>query len=871
MTSETISAFVASRFDAAFYRAMNPDVAAAGVDPLAHYLAHGWREGRAPMPLFDPAHYLAANPDVARAGVEPLGHFLAHGWREGRAPHALFDPDYYLERNPDLRAAGVDPTAHFARHGWREGRDVHPLFDRSFYLQTNPDVARAGVDPLQHFLRHGWREGRDPDPAFDLDFYAFAHPDVAAAGWNPLLHYVRHGQAEGRAFAPGQLGDDGRVLGWTGDDVLAGDAGANRVEGGPGNDTLTGGGGPDLLIGGPGADRFVVAPPPAGTGIRSDRDAILDFSISQGDKIVFREADVARITLRHDIFQDFLQGRTGERIPLDFGAEVLTFETADGREARVEMPFAIGGLSTRYDDAFRGRGAEGRADFLRTVGVLVEEDIDPVVRFVETPFGFNIGETGVFDVDLTADGSLALWSFGLNLSAPASDWVEGERGYAFLRAAGADLADLDPQDRQILVSRDADGRPLGGVRQAALSDDGATVAFVRSAGGAHALFVEGPDAMGFRSVREVDLSRFSGSTPLVQDLEMSGDGRFLLLRTTNPLEGAELASGRFTGYLYRYDIAADRFEAVSEVDGAHSGIMRYSESHWRPFTHTELFDADISADGRYVVYATDRSDRFDHLPEGADFVDRRGEQLLYRNPDTDETFIVVLGADVWLKDMETGAQTNLSDGFNSTEAQAPHDFWMDAGQPTISADGRVVAFTSNGYAGADWRGNSDAVNDVFAVEIEDMAITALHHVSAPASGPLPIHNDAPSPIRSLTPGESFSPVVSPDGGSVAFVTMGGRSLTGVGEDGVPRLLVRDLATGAFREAPDFFHPVIRPERPDDPPDGGFGIDLALRDARIDLSEGGERVAYRRFNDSDIVNERIDLPVVAAPVEPELLI
>ncbi len=38
-------------FDANWYALANRDVAAAGVDPLAHYMTHGWREGRMPSPL----------------------------------------------------------------------------------------------------------------------------------------------------------------------------------------------------------------------------------------------------------------------------------------------------------------------------------------------------------------------------------------------------------------------------------------------------------------------------------------------------------------------------------------------------------------------------------------------------------------------------------------------------------------------------------------------------------------------------------------------------------------------------------------------------------------------------------------------------
>src|SRR5689334_21097534 len=48
---------VAELFDAAHYRAQNPDVVAAGADPLAHFLAYGWREGRDPRPDFSLTDY----------------------------------------------------------------------------------------------------------------------------------------------------------------------------------------------------------------------------------------------------------------------------------------------------------------------------------------------------------------------------------------------------------------------------------------------------------------------------------------------------------------------------------------------------------------------------------------------------------------------------------------------------------------------------------------------------------------------------------------------------------------------------------------------------------------------------------------------
>ena len=41
-----------------------------------------------PTPSFDTVFYLRSNPDVAAASLNPLVHFVLHGRREGRLPHA---------------------------------------------------------------------------------------------------------------------------------------------------------------------------------------------------------------------------------------------------------------------------------------------------------------------------------------------------------------------------------------------------------------------------------------------------------------------------------------------------------------------------------------------------------------------------------------------------------------------------------------------------------------------------------------------------------------------------------------------------------------------------------------------------------------
>lgn len=74
----------AAEFDVRYYLALNPDVAAAGVDPLDHFLSSGWKEGRDPNAQFSVQDYLESYLDVARSGENPFLHYLTRGRAEGR-------------------------------------------------------------------------------------------------------------------------------------------------------------------------------------------------------------------------------------------------------------------------------------------------------------------------------------------------------------------------------------------------------------------------------------------------------------------------------------------------------------------------------------------------------------------------------------------------------------------------------------------------------------------------------------------------------------------------------------------------------------------------------------------------------------------
>jgi len=76
-------------FDPDWYLARYPDIAAAGVDPLVHYVKVGIGEGRLPGPRFDTLWYLGECPEAAAPGTIPILHYLRQGRGLGRTPTAL--------------------------------------------------------------------------------------------------------------------------------------------------------------------------------------------------------------------------------------------------------------------------------------------------------------------------------------------------------------------------------------------------------------------------------------------------------------------------------------------------------------------------------------------------------------------------------------------------------------------------------------------------------------------------------------------------------------------------------------------------------------------------------------------------------------
>ena len=99
--------------------------------------------------LFNTQYYQAAYPDVIAAGLDPLQHYLIQGWQEGRNPSANFSTKHYLERYSDVRSLGINPLLHYHKHGSQEGRAVPTVTG----TLTWPSSRRMGLTQIKTIIR----------------------------------------------------------------------------------------------------------------------------------------------------------------------------------------------------------------------------------------------------------------------------------------------------------------------------------------------------------------------------------------------------------------------------------------------------------------------------------------------------------------------------------------------------------------------------------------------------------------------------------------------------------------------------------------------------------------------------------------------
>ena len=183
-------------FDRAFYLATNPDVTAAGDDPLLHFIETGLGELRPPHPLVDLRSIADYDPFIL--GTPPTAHLLLDLLDFDLAPPSpYFDPQAYRE----ILGAAAPPNAmllHFLTTGLQAGLPPNPFVDLAWYANRYSDVKPDPYQALRHFIVLGDVEGRASGPRFNGMLYRARYPDIADAGVPPLRHYLLQGSAEGR-------------------------------------------------------------------------------------------------------------------------------------------------------------------------------------------------------------------------------------------------------------------------------------------------------------------------------------------------------------------------------------------------------------------------------------------------------------------------------------------------------------------------------------------------------------------------------------------------------------------------------------------------------------------------------------------------
>ena len=107
-----------------------------------------------PNPLFDSAWYLDNNPDVAAAGMNPLEHYLRFGHAEGRNPNRIFNVRWYRKNYLNCRnERGKEPLTAYAVSGFMERKVPAPGLRA--LSKSSIRMSRHGPKPLLECLESG--------------------------------------------------------------------------------------------------------------------------------------------------------------------------------------------------------------------------------------------------------------------------------------------------------------------------------------------------------------------------------------------------------------------------------------------------------------------------------------------------------------------------------------------------------------------------------------------------------------------------------------------------------------------------------------------------------------------------------------------
>lgn len=128
----------------------------------------------------DGVRYLRENPDVAASGGDPLAHWWTTGAGEGRRMPGVVLVERAGRGGSGRPRRALVPDPEFSRESAFE-RLVDQHADHQAYLDANPDVRVAGLEPVHHWLTSGMLQGRRM-PGLDV----FLRRSEEREGWTRL-------------------------------------------------------------------------------------------------------------------------------------------------------------------------------------------------------------------------------------------------------------------------------------------------------------------------------------------------------------------------------------------------------------------------------------------------------------------------------------------------------------------------------------------------------------------------------------------------------------------------------------------------------------------------------------------------------------
>jgi ADP-heptose:LPS heptosyltransferase/GT2 family glycosyltransferase len=177
--------------------------------------------------LFDANYYLATNPEIAATHLDPLVHYIEEGARRGLRPHPAFDVSYYLEQCALSGEHPENPLFHYltvgaARGLQREREQPKPDADSDADCKLFVDAPQrsdgAVPTPIRgSLLIAGWALARAGVASLDVEIdgmrllsahHAIPRPDVQKAfpDWDDALHSGFAASIPHRSLPPGRHG-----------------------------------------------------------------------------------------------------------------------------------------------------------------------------------------------------------------------------------------------------------------------------------------------------------------------------------------------------------------------------------------------------------------------------------------------------------------------------------------------------------------------------------------------------------------------------------------------------------------------------------------------------------------------------------------